>query len=326
MVPFLLAEWRAMGNGLRRWMVVLAVLVALTARAQAPFSAAAPEVLPHAAHGLFTGDEWRYRRDRLVSGFALRLVADLISMPTGAPWWTPGEWGLFAGVVGSTVALSVSPRSGEASADVRFQRFLTFELLGEHHFRIWGPIGDPIIWSSVGVAMLVTLIYGLVTGDALAPELVALSLEAALVAQLYHQMIKLLTGRAGPQRPELMGNYYGPVDGIWLWPEGTPSGHMATMYAMLSVVMNLVDHPALWVGLNAFALVFGASLVGDTYHWLSEVTFGAAIGYCVGRWVVRHRSTHYVYGVDEQPLVQLDVLPLLLPGNGAAGVVLAGTF
>jgi hypothetical protein len=95
---------------------------------------------------------------------------------------------------------------------------------------------------------------------------------------------------------------------------------------MLSVVMHMVDHPALWVGLNAFALVFGASLVGDNYHWLSDVTFGAAIGFCVGRWVVRHRSSHYVYGVDQKPGPKFELAPLLVPSRGMGGVGLVGTF
>jgi hypothetical protein len=101
---------------------------------------------------------------------------------------------------------------------------------------------------------------------------------------------------------------------------------MATMYAMLTVVMYMVDHPAVWVGLHAFALIFGASLIGDNYHWLSDVTFGAALGYCVGRWVVRHRSTHYVYGVDQHSGPRIDILPLLVPSSGIGGLALVGTF
>ena len=127
------------------------------------------------------------------------------------------------------------------------------------------------------------------------------------------------------KRPELEGRYYGPVEAVKLWPAGTPSGHMASMYALLSVVMHAVDHPGVWVGLNALALVFGASLVGDNYHWVSDVILGAAIGFCVGRWVVRHRSTFYVYGRDSTPLVHLGLAPLVLPGSGA-GLGVVGSF
>src|SRR3954468_14063543 len=101
-----------MAKGLLGWMLVIASLVAMNAGAQPP---APPRVLPHAAHGLFTGEDWRYSREHLFGGLALRLVADLVAIPTGAPWWTPEEWLLFGGTVTSTLALSV----GTPSLDVR---------------------------------------------------------------------------------------------------------------------------------------------------------------------------------------------------------------
>ena len=293
-----------------------AALLSFTATAEVP------RVLDQAPHGLFTGDEWRFRRDNLVGGFFARIAADLVSMPTGAPWWGGGEWALFGTTVGSTLALSV----GRPSLDVRFQYFVEYELLGgPGHFTVWNRTGDLIIWPTAGAAVLTLLIVGLITGDAFSIETALLMGEAFAVAQLYHNMIKLLSGRAGPGMPELAGEYFGPAAGYKFWPAGTPSGHMASMYALLSVLMYSVDSPALYVGLNLFALAFGAALVGDDYHWQSDVTLGAALGFCVGRWVVQHRSTHYVYGKDSPPLIDVSVMPLILPGSGA-GFGLVGAF
>lgn len=307
-----------------RRLLLFVALVAMTANAAPPSGELAPRgvtVLPYSAHGVFTGDDWRYRGDALFSGLALRIVADLIAIPSGAPWWSGGEWALFGGVVGSTVALSV----GTPSLDVRFQNFVQHQLLGPDHFTVWNTTGDIVIWSVAGAATIGMLLYGLGSGEALPTETAALMIEAFAVAQLYHNMIKLLVGRAGPQMPELEGRYFGPVEAVTFWPAGTPSGHMASMYALLSVLMYSIDHPALWVGLNAFALVFGAALVGDNYHWVSDVILGAGIGFCVGRWVVMHRSTHYAYGEDPPPLVRVGFTPLVLPGRGA-GLGLVGTF
>jgi membrane-associated phospholipid phosphatase len=245
----------------------------------------------------------------------------LIAIPSGAPWWGVGDWALFAGAVGSTVALS----AGRPSLDVRFQDFVEYKLLRPGHFTVWNTAGDLIIWSTAGVATVGLLIYGIVSGHEPSAETAALMIEAFAVAQLYHQMIKLLVGRAPPDAPELEGRYFGPVEAVKFWPGGTPSGHMASMYALLSVLMYSIDEPLLWVGLNAFAFVFGAALVGDNYHWLSDVLLGAGIGFCVGRWVVQHRSTHYVYGADPPPLVRVNLMPLVLPGSGA-GVGLVGSF
>lgn len=261
--------------------------------------------------GLFTGDQWRYRRADLFTGLATRIVADLVAIPSGAPGWGPSEWVLLGATVGSTVALS----SGRPSLDVLFQSYLQREVLGEGHFTIWNTTGDLVIWSSAAIATLSTLVYGLVSGDDPATETATLMIEAFAVAQIYHQMIKLLVGRAGPNRPELEGQYLGPAAAIRLWPSGTPSGHMASMYAMLSVIMTYWDQPVLWVALNLFAFAFGAALVGDNYHWASDVLLGAGIGFCVGRWVVEHRSTRFHYGLGGVP-VRVNVIPLVISGSG----------
>lgn len=301
----LLLDQLFMTKGLR--LVTLAALLCATAA-----EAGRPRVLPSPARGLFTGEQWRYRQADLISGLALRVVADLVAIPSGAPWWEASDWALLGAVAGSTVVLS----AGRPSYDVQFQTFLQQRVLGADHFALWTTAGDIAVWAAAGLATVGLLIYGLVAGDAPAAETATLMIEAFAVAQLYHQMFKLLLGRAGPNRPELEGHYFGPARSLELWPSGTPSGHMASMYALLSVVMHYWDHPLLWVSLNAFALVFGAALVGDDYHWLSDVVFGAALGFCVGRWVVHHRSTRFTYGPRGEPL-QLSVVPVVLPGTGA---------
>jgi len=271
--------------------------------------------------GVFTGEQWRYRRsDHLIASLALRIVADLVAIPSGIGGWGPSEWALAGGAVGSTVMFSI----GSPSLDLQFQSFVQNRVLGVDHFRLWTTAGDVLIWSTAGVAVVGLMIYGLVTGHAPSVETAALMIEAFAVAQLYHQMIKLLAGRAGPTQPELEGQYFGPLGAVKLWPSGTPSGHMASMYAMLSVLMYYWDEPVLWVGLNAFALVFGASLIGDDYHWVSDVVLGGVLGFCVGRWVVQHRSTRFTIGDDRHP-VRLNFSPVLLPGTGY-GLGVVGTF
>ncbi len=284
----------------QRLVLVVVTLVAMGAAAQG------------GERGLFTGEEWRYRREELFTGLAKRIVADLVAIPTGVTGWDAPDWAFFGTMVGSTVALSV----GRPSLDVGFQAFLQERVLGVNHFTTWNTAGDVAIWSSVGVATLAMFIYGLAAGNAGMTECSVLMLEAFAVAQIYHQMIKLLVGRAGPNRPELEGQYFGPVEAVKLWPSGTPSGHMASMYAMLSVLMYFWDEPLLWVGLNLAAIAFGASLVGDNYHWLSDVVLGAGLGFAVGRWVVQHRSTRYRAGSGPAP-IRVNVMPVLLPDRGA---------
>lgn len=305
---------------MRRWLFFLLTLGSLSAAAEVGV-VAGPISLQEPPRGLFTGESWRYRNANLVGDLLLRTVADLVAIPSGAPWWGAGDWLVTGAVVGSTIGLSV----GRPSLDVVFHELVQDGFLSPDHFRVWNMTGDLVIWGLAGAGVAGLLIGGLVAKDDKATQTAVLMIEAFAVAQTYHNVIKLMTGRAGPQRPELEGEYFGPAQGYKLWPEGTPSGHMASMYALLSVLMYSLDHPAAWVGLNAFALVFGAALVGDDYHWLSDVIFGAGIGFGVGRWVVRHRSTWYVYGEQAAP-VTASFAPLVIPSRGAYGLSLAGTF
>src|ERR1035437_6601894 len=164
-VPFLL--WgRVMAKGMHsaaavpnqmgRLALVAVVLVGLGAAAKEPI------VLPDSAHGVFTGEEWRYRRANPFSGLLLRAAADLVAIPSGAPWGGAGDWLAFGGVVGSSVALSV----GKPSFDVQFQGFVQNQLLGgPDHFRVWTTVGDVVIWSTAAAMTVGLLLYGIGSGN-----------------------------------------------------------------------------------------------------------------------------------------------------------------
>jgi hypothetical protein len=64
-----------------------------------------------------------------------------------------------------------------------------------------------------------------------------------------------------------------------------------------------------------------SALVLDDYHFLSDVLWGGAMGYAVGTWVIRNRSSRYSYGSDGQSL-RLTLIPLRSQedSNGALGL------
>lgn len=66
---------------------------------------------------------------------------------------------------------------------------------------------------------------------------------------------------------------------------GFPSGHTASSFA-LAAVINEHYGPAAGVGAYLFAGMVGWSRIDDRKHDLSDVIFGAALGYVVGRTVV----------------------------------------
>lgn len=67
---------------------------------------------------------------------------------------------------------------------------------------------------------------------------------------------------------------------------GFPSGHTASSFALAAVID---DHygPAAGIGAYLFAGMVGWSRIDDRKHDLSDVIFGAALGYVVGRTVTR---------------------------------------
>lgn len=320
-----------------------------TARPDAPVAPAASALTPDApaakdatapktsdvlrdGRGVWTHDQYRYgKKWNLVGGLVLRTLMDLVAIPSGMVAWDWLDWTVFSSVVASTVLLSLPTYP---SPDVALQRMIQRSLGGADHFKIWTTYGDMAIWMGIWGGVASMFLYGM-TADA--PEFVevsALAVEAFAIAQVYHLGIKALTGREGPKDAVTPGEttgegrYYGPAAFSRLFPSGTPSGHVATMYAILSVVMHYFNTPAVWIGLNTFALLFSVTIIADNYHWASDVIIGAALGFCVGRWVVHHRSTKFRNdegGLPRRVLATLAnhaaLAPMILPNGGVGAAV-----
>ncbi|MEW6432325.1 MAG: phosphatase PAP2 family protein [Myxococcota bacterium] len=282
--------------------------------------------------GLWTHDRHRFgQKWNLVGGLFLRTLMDLVAIPSGMAAWDWLDWTVFSGTIAATVALSL-PLS--PSPDVQLQRALQRALGGPDHFKLWTTYGDMFIWMGIWGSVASMFLYG-ITADA--PEYVevpALVVEAFAVTQLYHLGIKALTGREGPHDEVTPGEttgegrYFGPAGFARLFPSGTPSGHVATMYAMASVVMHYFNTPGVWIALHTFALLFSVTIIADNYHWASDVILGAALGFCVGRWVVHHRSTKFRNdegGLPRRILSSIanraTITPTVMPGGGFGGAV-----
>lgn len=283
--------------------------------------------------GLLTHDEYRYgQRWNLPVGLLLRPFMDLVAIPSGVVAWNGRDWGTFAAAVGVVAALSLPLGP---SPDVLLQRKLQSALGGENHFRLWTKYGDFAIWFTLYASLASTFLYGLVEGQPAFVEAPALAIEAFLVMQVYHWGLKMLTGRDGPDRNVVPGQltsdgtYHGPAGFVDPYGSGTPSGHVASVYAIFSVLMHYFDTPALWIGLHVVGALFALTIIADNYHFASEVILGAAMGYCVGRWVVEHRSSRYrnddgglprrVWNTVKE---HTSVAPALLPGGGVGASVM----
>jgi hypothetical protein len=260
---------------------------------------------------LWLGDQLRYPKATLPA----RFLADLPAIPVSLLSWQPADVAVLGGVTLAVVGLMVPMGP---SLDVRLQQWShrTFGRRTER-FTLWTVQGDLLIWGSIWGATLGSLGYGWLA-DAPAPrETVSLMVEAFGLAQLYQLVFKLALGREGPMNGEGQGLIRGPAASLPLFPAGTPSGHVATLYAMVGVLVEYWQVPALTAALHVFGVAFAATIVMDDYHFVSDVLWGGALGYFLGRWVVHHRSSRYrQVGVEE-------VRVALTPVPGGLGLCLA---
>lgn len=267
-----------------------------------------PEGAPKTSYGLFLGPEYRYRELNVLA----RIGLDFVAIPAGVTSWDAKDWGLFGAVAVPTVALMWP---GDPSLDVRIQRFVV------GHQR---PSVDAFFprlkntETSIGTLAYVGAFWGLgvVTGDSTILELASLTSEALTVTQGFHVAAKLSLGREGPAQEQRLGLVHGPTTRFY--PAGTPSGHAATTGALLSVLSEYFDTwYATALAISGTAYV-SASLIYNDQHFASDILWGASMGWAVGSWVVRHRSTRYKDSGDGG-VQRVRVLPTVVSGGiGAA--------
>ena len=274
----------------------------------------------------YKGEHLRFQNADIFKRTGATLVGSILEIGR----WDQEAWLWAGGTAAVTIAL-MAPT--DPSPDVRFQAIVqerrTRKLnkamppLRTVQFRQYGM-------GSIGLLAL----YGAFGDKPRVLEAASLSMEAVTVAVTLHLAQKLLIGREGPTDGDGLGIIHGPTEGIHLYPAGTPSGHTASVWSMSTVLM---DHVDTWWGyalgwtVNGYVAV---SLVYNDQHYISDIIWGAPLGYFVGKWVSNHRSSKYTYkdGIPfrvslERKRVQFaTIAPLADNGTGTRGVQAVWTF
>lgn len=123
----------------------------------------------------------------------------------------------------------------------------------------------------------------------------SLALQAMIHSGFVSQVLKIVTGRRRPHAaagqdwwsgPPFMSNP--PPDDIISGMNSFPSGHSTTVWSLATVISG--RYPKFWVGALSYSIAtLGAlSRVVEEKHWLSDTLIGAAIGYGIGRLVLRN--------------------------------------
>lgn len=268
------------------------------------------------ARGLppYQGPRWRYQN----MGLFQRLAFDIPAFPATVVDWTPAEWLGFGAIItpGIVLMLPLNP-----SLDAQFETWVETS-----HDPFW----DTVLPDPTDTAMTIgTLAYvgvywvsGWISQDETVLELASLSSESLALGQLYHVTLKVMIGREGPLDGNGSGTVHGPTT-RW-FPNGTPSGHMATTTSLLAIYGEYYDNWAMRGGAIAVSTWMAAMLMYSGQHFFSDIIWGGALGWATASWVVRHRSTRWVEGEDGFSKY-VAILPMPVDGGGG-GLQLAGTW
>ncbi len=105
--------------------------------------------------------------------------------------------------------------------------------------------------------------------------------QAALYSTAVMQAMKLITDRA---RPLEGGNGH-----FWTGGDAFPSGHSMEAWALAKVVSDeYSDKPLVKIGMYSFATAVSLSRITSQRHYASDVLVGSAVGYLIGKFVMRN--------------------------------------
>ena len=178
--------------------------------------------------------------------------------------------------------------------DNHFQGHKTFE----HDFTIGvGAAGNPVTHYALAGS---SYMYGLLADDEHTRDVSGTLMEALALNGLLTLGLKGIAHDHCPNGEPL----------AW------PSGH-TTSTITLATVMNEYYGP--WVGVPLYALSgFVMYERMETHeHWASDLVFGAALGYVIGKTVANRYKPQ---------IFDMDVVPYINPENGSAGLALVKRF
>jgi membrane-associated phospholipid phosphatase len=218
--------------------------------------------------------------DRISGEYVKGYVTDTGRMLSSPINWNGGDW-LKAGlVIGAASGLYL------ADADVRDFAQKNQSSTGDTGADVGNILGNPLYAvPSLGLFYL----YGHLAEDPKARRASLLAMESLAISGAFTMTIKLATRRPRPDTGESSTTWNG--HGTKTTNSSFPSIHTQTAFSIAAVFAEEYGTntyvPPIAYGV---ATLVGLSRVYDDKHWTSDVFFGAAIGYVVGKAVVRYHT------------------------------------
>jgi membrane-associated phospholipid phosphatase len=225
--------------------------------------------------------------------FIPRVGNSLIGIPASPIGWDSHDWIRFSGFTLGTFNLMV-PYYPERSLDVVIRNSVQYNRT-ETLDRIFPKIYS--INLMYGVAGYTGLMAGIgwIGNQRGFQEYTSLMLETLAVTQFYHLSFKFILGRDSSYTTGSVGRLN------WFeWPpHGTPSGHASTVYALLGTAAEYSDYWPVKLFAHLGGIYMGISLVYNNQHFISDVIWGALMGYYNAWWVNRFHSSKYRCSEDD---------------------------
>ena len=141
---------------------------------------------------------------------------------------------------------------------------------------------------------------GLLFKDRRAKETASLLLMTFIHSGIVVQLGKHLFGRQRPSYEDGIDHWYGPSGFFKRYTEcfskydAFPSGHTIMAWGTATVIAEMYkDKTLVPILCYSLATLVGLSRVTEDQHWLSDVLIGAVLGYAIGKFVVKKRSTKW---------------------------------
>lgn len=218
--------------------------------------------------------------NRITGEYIKGYVSDSCRMLTSPITWEGDDW-LKAGlVIGATSGLYF------VDGDIRNFAKRNQNSTGNSFATAGNTLGNPLYTlPSLGLFYL----YGHFNENIKVRQVSLLAVESLAVSSVFNVTVKLVTQRSRPLTGRPPSTWNGPLHPIS--DPAFPSFHTTAAFSIASVFAEEYGTnpivPPLAYGL---ASLTGLSRIYDNKHWASDVLFGAAIGYFVGKTVVKYHT------------------------------------
>ncbi len=233
------------------------------------------------------------KADKIDTEYVRGYVTDTGTMLVSPVNWDRSDW-LKAGlVVGATATLYL------ADTDIRKVAQRNQSSSGDTVANVGNALGDPLyIVPPLGLFYL----YGHFHEDPKARQTSLLALESLAISGALTWSVKEIAQRPRPYTGKSSTTWNGPSRKLGDY--SFPSGHSTAAFSVASVFAEEYENnpyvPPIAYGLAT--LTSFSRIYGDK-HWASDVFLGGAIGYFVGKTIVRYHTAHDATALNIMPTV-----------------------